>query len=813
MTSRLASAITVAVVLAAVPDVRAVLLSGFEPDEAALPYRARRGTTLDATADFATEGTNALRFASPVWTNGMPEWPAFDLKPPVRDWRGFDRLVVDITNPSEAQFLFGLYVTDSKVRLQEGLGHLFELPARGWKRFEIPLAAMPKAVDRTDIVRVHFFTERPATNLVLHLDGLVLLKPGETAPDPVPALARQLAPLMAPGADAVAAGLAAARAEAGDHPLLAACDRDLAEVRAGLASSDVSTFRLAALGETLDGLPARVERAAGVARLRRASQALAPASAEILVTAASSMEKILPRSGALSATPARDLQLSVARNETESLQLIVVPAGEGLRGVTVAATDLAGPSGTVLPAARVECDVVGYVETKSRPPYGTPHVGWWPDPILDFLGPVDIAGGDAQAFWIRVHAPKDQVPGTYRGTLTVSAAGATPQPVGLTVRVRSFTLPDGSPLPLAITFAPEDHPSDETKAAQAQWRKADDYPIHAWRARKTDWADFLADYLITYDSLYHHGVPDFEILQRLHAQGRLGRFNLGYWYYFDDRPADEAKWREKTLPRLREGYARAKDLGLLDHAYLYGCDEVPTNHFAWVERAAAILKAEFPGVPILTTTYDDGFGASSGLRSIDGFCPLTPKYDRARAAAARAAGRQVWWYICCGPHHPHANMFIEYPAIEGRLLMGAMTARERPDGFLYYQISIWNSRHPITTGPFTDWDPRSWTTYHGDGSWTCVGPGGVPVPTIRLENFRDGLEDFAAVRVLEDLVRTREAAGGADAEWIAASKAAIAVPASLVASMTDYSRDPALLRAWRDSVDDLIERAAASAGP
>ena len=98
-------------------------------------------------------------------------------------------------------------------------------------------------------------------------------------------------------------------------------------------------------------------------------------------------------------------------------------------------------------------------------------------------------------------------------------------------------------------------------------------------------------------------------------------------------------------------------------------------------------------------------------------------------------------------------MFIEYPAIEGRLLMGAMTARQRPDGFLYYQISIWNSRRPITSGPFTDWDPRSWTTYHGDGSWTCVGPDGAPVPTIRLENFRDGLEDFAAVRALEDLVR------------------------------------------------------------
>ena len=72
-------------------------------------------------------------------------------------------------------------------------------------------------------------------------------------------------------------------------------------------------------------------------------------------------------------------------------------------------------------------------------------------------------------------------------------------------------------------------------------------------------------------------------------------------------------------------------------------------------------------------------------------------------------------------------------AIESRLLMGAMTAKYRPDGFLYYSLSIWNQNKPIESGPFTDWNPVSWTTYHGDGSLLCSGPGGKPVPTIRLE--------------------------------------------------------------------------------
>lgn len=156
-----------------------------------------------------------------------------------------------------------------------------------------------------------------------------------------------------------------------------------------------------------------------------------------------------------------------------------------------------------------------------------------------------------------------------------------------------------------------------------------------------------------------------------------------------------------------------------DNAYDF--DECKPEMFPLLEQTAQTLRREFPGVLLMTTSYDDSYGLDTVVQAMEAWCPLTPKFKPDQAAKARGAGRQVWWYICCGPHHPHANMFIEYPAIEGRLLMGAMTVKQRPDGFLYYQVSIWNSHKPITSGPFTDWDPRSWTTYHGDGSWTCVG--------------------------------------------------------------------------------------------
>jgi hypothetical protein len=153
-------------------------------------------------------------------------------------------------------------------------------------------------------------------------------------------------------------------------------------------------------------------------------------------------------------------------------------------------------------------------------------------------------------------------------------------------------------------------------------------------------------------------------------------------------------------------------------------------------------------------------------------------------------------------------MFIECPAIEGRVLMGAETVRQRPDGFLYYQITIWNSRRCITSGPFTDWDPRSWTRYHGDGSWTCVGPDGTPLPTVRLENFRDGLEDYAYALLLEQ--KLREVEGGKQkvedrAGWVKRAKEILAVPGDVMQTMTQFTGDPAAIYRWRDAMADLLE--------
>lgn len=790
----------------------AEIWSDFESDAdiAAIRWGGRaKGAELIRSPKFATSGESSLYFHSPTWVKGQPEWPSFEWKPSTQDWSGYDRLVVDLVNDSKVQPMLSLYITDSKVPFREGLSHIFEVPSLGFHRAIISLSKFPKRVDLTDISLFHLFSERPPGDISFYFDQFTLLRPGEEMPEPRQEFLREISEFSAAELrttqERIVTELGAIKSEFLRKRFIEIQEtganllKKLEEGPKNLAELD-DLARAAAKQRTAS------EHWPSLASFQREYETAGMSTGPLLIGLASSMEKVLPRFYSVPLQPAKKIAVSAARYEKESVQLVVSSIEKSLKKVSVTASDLTDADGHIFPASAVQCDVVGYVETTTVPPYGSPHVGWWPDPILNFLAPIDIAPGDLQSYWLRFAVPEDQVPGTYRGHITVQAEGVESVQVPVELKVRSFTLPKASPLPLAITFSPEHHPTEETRAAQEEWRQADTYPIKLWKNKKIEWVDFLADYYINYDSLYRHGPPEFPIIERLRDQGRLRMFNLGIF----DRVSSNPEQSKKTLEKYRETYEKAKELGVLDKSYIYGFDEVKPEKFPRLEEVAQTLKSEFPDTLLMTTGYDHSYGLNSEVKTIDAWCPLTPNFNRSQAAKAREAGKEVWWYICCSPHHKYANMFIEYPAIEGRLLMGAMTAKERPDGFLYYQISIWNSQHPITSGPFTDWDPRSWTVYHGDGSWTCLGPDGAPVPTVRLENFRDGLEDYAYVRILEAAMhaeeKTPKLSAAESKKWLESARAALTVPEELVRGLEDYSRDPKVLYSWREHIADLIDQ-------
>ena len=296
------------------------------------------------------------------------------------------------------------------------------------------------------------------------------------------------------------------------------------------------------------------------------------------------------------------------------------------------------------------------------------------------------------------------------------------------------------------------------------------------------------------------------MLMRLKEQGRLGMFCLFYFRALPNLPDAEAVWRRRFMAVMTKRYNKAKELGILDKAYFYGCDEFNPPTFTNIQAAAKIMHKEFPGVPIMTTARDVKLGTGdSVLKDIDIHCPALCFWSRRPVAEAKKSGRKVWWYFCNSPSWPFANTMIEGSPAEIRSLMGAQTQKFKPDGFLYYATMKWNAMSPIMRGPFTQWDACSMRTYHGDGQWTCCGgPDLMPLATIRLENFRDGIEDLWYVRELEKRLALRK---DKDDRWAKDAKAALAVPDEVAKTTADFSISPSVIYRWRDNIADLIEEA------
>jgi hypothetical protein len=797
--------------LAALPVRGAVILLDAEKEGDMAAWSGLERMVGDLASYLPIQGTGSARLEVPV----LGDYKAGRRKEvhhssiPLKDWRPYDRLVLDVLNDGPVATLMRIEVNTEADCAQRH----FALPAGRWVRIVFPTAELdPEQADLSRVRDIQIAIYGQSQPLKVYLDNLMLLSPGEIVPAPAATFRSEVVRRLKVELDqaerahdnrcaAFTTRRAASIAEWSGSSALEV----FRDIRRLLNGPDISVEVLAALGERIDRAGLTLARVPSIVAFDQACERDGTRrDEEVLVGLASSMVKLIPRELPLELAPANAIKLSAARNETESVQLAVLPLRRALSRVALQVGDLRSDNGQVLPRAQIDCDVMGYVETKEQPPEKLSYVGWWPDPILNFVGPVSVARGDLQSFWLRVRVPKDQSPGLYRGEAVLTGRGMSKVRIPLTVQVHSFAMPLFSPLPTAITFGPPVRPWSvmlEELVASPKWNGG----------LKYKWADFLADYYITPDHLYRREGPDFEILDHLHQQRRLGAFNLGSV----DVPLAKSgggvdpEGRRQMLERVSPAYRKAKERGLLGHAYAYGYDEVKQEQYAAVEQTAAAVKAAMPGVLTMTTARDYTYGRDTEMQSIAAWVPTTDEYDVERALTARNRMRQVWWYICIVPRAPYANIFLEYPAIEARLLMGAMTAKYRPDGFLYYQTSLWHAKEPIKTGPFTNWDPRSYRDAHGDGSWLCMREGGLPVPTIRLENYRDGLDDYAYVRILEEAIRRKEFKGAALTEmerrWLTEAKVALQVPGDLVASLTEFSRDPERLYVWRERLAALIE--------
>jgi len=544
-------------------------------------------------------------------------------------------------------------------------------------------------------------------------------------------------------------------------------------------------------------------------------------------------ERLAPRavSGAV--------RIEAAANEYEAAQVVVRPRAP-LGQCSVRVGDLVSASGSSIPAGEVEIRTVEYVFT-ARPTDELGTVDEWPDPLPIHASPVNLAAGRNQPFWVSVHVPPGTPGGDYRGMLTVEGAGWSAE-VPLEVHVWDFELPRGTHLRSGFGLSrwslKRYHNLDTDDEVQqvyrlylrsfAEHRVA---PYSLGRDIEVEWTRDAREGLypkvdfIGFDEDARFGLDELGF-----NSFRLDLDGLGGGTYQSRRPGRIGEFeegsREHQISFGRYAGTVQKHLernGWLDKAYVYWFDEPTEKDYEFVQKGMELIGGAAPKVKRLLTEEP----VARLYDSVDIWCLPTFMLDVDVLQSRKSAGDEVWWYLCTAPKAPHFALFIDHYGTELRLWSWE-TWKYGLKGLLVWQSVYWTSRsaYPgeVVQNPWED--SMSWKSGYGlpEGGREPWGNGdgrflyppnrrpGLdktkylegPVPSIRWELLRDGIEDYEYLWLLREEVQRLKGAGAPAASY-AEAESLLEVPAEVCTSLTEFATTPEPIHAHRARVAEAIE--------
>jgi hypothetical protein len=512
--------------------------------------------------------------------------------------------------------------------------------------------------------------------------------------------------------------------------------------------------------------------------------------------------------------------ISAARNEYEPFQIVLRPEEEVPEVNFVDVTDLRSASGDVISAENVEVNLVEYVKIE-KPTDRLGHVGMYPDPLPPFKPNLVLKAGQNQPIWFTVYVPAQTPAGLYRGGIRLTAGGWPLEEIPVTLEVYDFTLPKET----------------RTETAYGVWLDAS---YHGLQSRedmeKTHdlYMQNCAKHRISpYDPMRFHPIQcriapgagaikerielDFSEFDRA-AERYLDAFAFTTFNFasivsgMDVSPRweteEEKELKAEVIGRVCEHLA---EKGWLKKAYDYWIDEPPRDNYEDVLRGMLFLKESDRRLRRLLTFCHDKAPLPFFYGGVNLWVPVLSLFDAERARERQALGESVWWYVCCGPHHPYPNNFIDHPAINHRIRFW-MIQKYGTDGSLYWSVTYWR-QNPWETA--MSYSPEGGTWGNGDGRLlyppTKELPGKPmvcgPINSIRFEMLREGLEDREYFWLLSQAIEKAKKKGdSSDAHAIAEGEKTMRIADRLVRSLIDYETDPKQLYDARSEIAGTITR-------
>lgn len=537
-------------------------------------------------------------------------------------------------------------------------------------------------------------------------------------------------------------------------------------------------------------------------------------------------------------------RITCARNEREPLQ-IAVRSPRAVREVAVEVTGPANAAGQVLPPP--EIGVVGYVPIDHATNYYSTTIptwrrmyptspgssdgfpGMWPDPILPHSR-FDLPANQTQPVWLTFSVPKGAAPGTYQGTVRLVSRGATLREIPFTLHVWNFELPDvGHCVAIfdthqsgdmwAIPGMTHQQVRDNMLAFMSERRVCPD-AVEPEPAIRYEGGKVIADFS-AYDKACERY---FDVLHFRHTY-TPGCFYLLQWDFpppekFGEKPYEgtypyDQVDRGKLRPEFKRAYQAClkvywehmKQKGWADRVALYIGDEPATGDPKIIAQGKALLdmiREVDPTIAIYSSTWSlvPPWYGKLNLHGIGHYGIVSPEAIQERLDAGDRIRYTTDGQMCIDtPYCAIERLFPHYCfkyGVEGYEFWGSDWLTYNP-----YEFG-WHSYISQSDTP-----GKSYYVRYPNGDGFLAYPGKPighrgPVTSIRLEQAREGMEDYEYLYLLKQRVAKAKAAG----RDVSAGERALALEGKLVDMPNAGGRFSTKILPRPDAVLELKEAAA-----
>ena len=485
------------------------------------------------------------------------------------------------------------------------------------------------------------------------------------------------------------------------------------------------------------------------------------------------------------------VDISAARGEYESFQVVVTAGGGRLRDIRAEMSPLKKETGETIAVEHISLYSEVFIPIRYSSPGATVPPGLIADALVPLVDPYasrpvreprwtdkglegarfgavgfDLWHDQHQPLWVDVEIPRDAAAGIYSGTCTVRAANAERATIPVRLTVWDFVLPEGPTHENhfgGFSYMGRYHKLDENSE---KYHVLEDRYIAMMAAHRINpplprrlHPKIADDGTAVFDGETDRQITEF--VERYHVTNiEVPRAPFGNIL---------TSGRSKAIQYYRSWYAYLTKKGWARRAYLYMLDEPNTKEeYEQVRRLGTLVHEAEPNLRRLVVEQpylqDPNWGSIDN--AVDIWCPLFAFIDEPSVKRVQSEGDAVWSYtaLCqkAPSYHPQYEQVknddppywqIDLPVLSYRIAPW-LNRRYGVTGLLYWATVYWNSpeRDP--------WDsPGFRIDFNGEGALFYPGEdAGIegPIASIRLKNLRDGMEDYEYFVLLEHR-RGREA--------------------------------------------------------